>query len=391
MDFSTVRLHADGHAAAAARRLGARAFTIGENVYADPALLAAGAAERDGLIAHELAHVAQQRQLGRTLIQPRLIASGSDADINRFFAIAQPALGEKLARDAATNQVTVAGPLGAKAGSPAFGAALHRIIDDPLRDAEANFGTDQPMVHVGKFPFPADMTGNTTQQIDMDDIEALQAGVPGSGVAALAHELTENYQAHLFPAEKDVSRLPAAHGWGIKAESDVAQETVGPGRRVATVSIGEGSGTTIVDFENYYLIFDRTENPQTKGVTISMARKATREQLVKKTIDMYAEGSNKMPSTGAADFDAVAAAATDPTATIRVEGFADDGGTPFLQSALSDFRAAEIKNKLVAGGVERGRIYAIGLAQSRLVVANTTSASNARNRRVEITVDRPKP
>jgi outer membrane protein OmpA-like peptidoglycan-associated protein len=392
-NFSSVRLHTDGHAASAARRLGASAFTIGEHVYADPTLAPAGPDEQQSLLAHELAHVVQQRQLGRTLVQPRLIATGSDADLNRFFAIAGPAMGEKLSRDAATNQVTVAGPLASKSVSPAFASVMHKIIDDPLRDAEAHFGADQPKVHVGKFPFPDDMSGETEQKIDLDDIEALQAGVPGSGVAALAHELTENYQAHLFPADVDpgASRMRAAHAWGIKAEGDVAQETVGPGRRVATVSIGSGSGTTIVDFENYYLIFDRTENPKTEGVTISKARKVSRERLAKKVIDKYEAGSNTMPATGQTDFDAVVAAAADPTSTIRVEGFGDAGGDPFLQSALSDFRATEIKNRLVAAGIVRERIYAAGLAQSRLVAPNATPSGQAQNRRVEIVVERPKP
>lgn len=58
-DFSRVRVHADGEAAAAARDLGARAFTVGQDVY-----FAAGEyrPETPGgrrLLAHELAHVVQ--------------------------------------------------------------------------------------------------------------------------------------------------------------------------------------------------------------------------------------------------------------------------------------------------------------------------------------------
>lgn len=62
-DLSAVRLHVDGEAARDARQLGARAFTFGDEIG-----FAAGAwdpASRSGqaLLAHELAHVAQQRHL----------------------------------------------------------------------------------------------------------------------------------------------------------------------------------------------------------------------------------------------------------------------------------------------------------------------------------------
>jgi len=139
-DFTAVRLHSDGHAKAAAHRLKARAFTIGMDIFIDPSLTPPAPQGRHGLIAHELAHVMQQRQLGKRLIQPRLIATGSDADIQRFIAIAEPAMGEQLQHDAVTNEITVVGALAAHATSPAFAAAMHRIIDDPVQDAEANFG-----------------------------------------------------------------------------------------------------------------------------------------------------------------------------------------------------------------------------------------------------------
>jgi hypothetical protein len=54
-DFSRVRVHADGEGARATRAVGAQAFTVGEHIV----LGQTGAPE--GLLAHELAHVLQQR------------------------------------------------------------------------------------------------------------------------------------------------------------------------------------------------------------------------------------------------------------------------------------------------------------------------------------------
>lgn len=59
-DFGSVRVHADARAAAAARRLHARAFTLGHHVVFGEGELAPRRAEGRRLLAHELAHVVQQ-------------------------------------------------------------------------------------------------------------------------------------------------------------------------------------------------------------------------------------------------------------------------------------------------------------------------------------------
>ncbi|HEY7030984.1 MAG TPA: DUF4157 domain-containing protein [Thermomicrobiales bacterium] len=58
--FAAVRVHADGQAAALADELGARAFAVGEDVAFGAGEYRPGTPIGDALIAHELAHVAQQ-------------------------------------------------------------------------------------------------------------------------------------------------------------------------------------------------------------------------------------------------------------------------------------------------------------------------------------------
>ena len=58
-DFSQVRIHDDAQAAAAANAIGAKAFTVGHHIgFAHPGL-AGSVQDRQHLLAHELAHVAQ--------------------------------------------------------------------------------------------------------------------------------------------------------------------------------------------------------------------------------------------------------------------------------------------------------------------------------------------
>jgi hypothetical protein len=63
-DFSGVRVHADGAAAASASAMGAKAYAVGEDIVFADGRYRPGTASGDRLIAHELAHVAQQQRGG---------------------------------------------------------------------------------------------------------------------------------------------------------------------------------------------------------------------------------------------------------------------------------------------------------------------------------------
>ena len=63
-DFSEVRVHTGGTAARAAKRLGAHAFTIGNDIGFAPGSFRPGSSAGDRLLAHELTHVLQQGSAG---------------------------------------------------------------------------------------------------------------------------------------------------------------------------------------------------------------------------------------------------------------------------------------------------------------------------------------
>jgi len=60
-DFSMVRVHSDGQAADAARTIGARAFTVDQNIVFGRGEFAPATEAGNRLLAHELTHVVQQR------------------------------------------------------------------------------------------------------------------------------------------------------------------------------------------------------------------------------------------------------------------------------------------------------------------------------------------
>src|SRR3954469_6857949 len=120
------------------------------------------------------------------------------------------------------------------------------------------------------------MTGSRVQRIDLDDIEAMELGAPGHGLAALAHELGENFEAHAHAPAAGTNLFPAAHQAGIAAENAVLADTVGPGVRQAERSApGAAPNTQIFsgDYETHYLVLDITVTPPDQ-FAISSSRNA---------------------------------------------------------------------------------------------------------------------
>lgn len=419
-DFSAVRIHTDSSAAASARNIHALAYTVGRDVVFNTGQYAPHSNSGKRLLAHELTHVLQQagtdgEVLGRShekrrlrpipqnrlarVIQRRLVMFGTLPDVNGMLGLLGPRAGLTLNLRVANNQVQIAAVLPAAPPSPALRGQLTTIINHATQHAEVIVARGQPGVMVGAFPQPSDLTVTRVQQIDLDDILQIEAGAPGNGVAKAAHEIQENFVAHATAPVPGTDLFAGAHNAAIAAESAVSAELVGPGRRVATVSVnvGPGQDRMIQDFENYYLVYRTQLTASTQDVAITSARRRSKVVVSARTIDNFPTGSILAPLGGAtvpaAGAATVALAAADvaatPTATVRVEGFADD--SEFSAGPTSTFRATGVQAQLVAAGVAGGRIHAEGRGGVNFVAANDTNAHRSLNRRVVITVTRPGP
>ena len=73
--------------------------------------------------------------------------------------------------------------------------------------------------------------------------------------------------------------------------------------------------------------------------------------------------------------------------TVTVAGHADARGADAYNMDLSQRRALAVSNYLASQGVDAGRLRAIGYGETRPVADNATTAGQAANRRVEITID----
>lgn len=69
---------------------------------------------------------------------------------------------------------------------------------------------------------------------------------------------------------------------------------------------------------------------------------------------------------------------------VGVEGHTDNTGSPESNQALSLARARAVTDAIVAAGIDRDRLDAVGFGQDRPIADNRTEDGRAKNRRVEI-------
>lgn len=75
-----------------------------------------------------------------------------------------------------------------------------------------------------------------------------------------------------------------------------------------------------------------------------------------------------------------------PERKVLIEGFTDSTGAASYNQQLSQTRADSVRHALVRAGVDPSRIQTIGLGEAHPVSDNSSAASRAMNRRVEVTI-----
>jgi OOP family OmpA-OmpF porin len=78
-----------------------------------------------------------------------------------------------------------------------------------------------------------------------------------------------------------------------------------------------------------------------------------------------------------------------PDAEVEVGAHSDSDGSAARNRALTQSRAETIVEYLVAAGVKRERLTAVGYGETKPIADNSTAAGKAANRRIEFTFTEP--
>ncbi len=81
-----------------------------------------------------------------------------------------------------------------------------------------------------------------------------------------------------------------------------------------------------------------------------------------------------------------------PENVLTIRGYTDSTGSDAVNMPLSEKRAAEVRERIVAGGVPASTVQAVGMGPANPVADNKSATGRSQNRRVEveITVDESK-
>ncbi len=105
----------------------------------------------------------------------------------------------------------------------------------------------------------------------------------------------------------------------------------------------------------------------------------------------FKTGSAKLMPVAVDRLKIVADALKGTTRTVLVDGYTDSTGSLALNEKLSKERADVVAQYLVSGGLPAGQVRTEGKGPSDPIGDNKTAAGRAKNRRVEIILEKPKP
>jgi peptidoglycan-associated lipoprotein len=109
-------------------------------------------------------------------------------------------------------------------------------------------------------------------------------------------------------------------------------------------------------------------------------------EMMKNMVTVYYFDFDEATITPAsrANLDMAAAALKASGASVRLEGHADERGTPEYNLALGERRAQAVANYLGLQGVDTGKLEVVSYGEERPVMTGSDEASWAKNRRVEL-------
>lgn len=102
----------------------------------------------------------------------------------------------------------------------------------------------------------------------------------------------------------------------------------------------------------------------------------------------FATSSAAISSNSQLLLDEVATAVRACPGRLRIEGHTDNTGSAAFNARLSQNRAESVREALITRGVPSNRLVARGFGSSQPIATNTNAAGRARNRRIEIKVER---
>jgi outer membrane protein OmpA-like peptidoglycan-associated protein len=361
-DFSDVRVHDDAGAHAKADEMGAEAFTHGDDIYLAESASSPGTVEGKRLLAHELAHVIQQRRAGGG--QLGIINKPGD----RFEVDADKATAHIGAGRPAEVSVTGAPP--AVQRQPAEESLVDKALDYILGQGVSytNDGWKIGGVPIEKLPKAAKTSATVMAKILKGDlagaVEVVNPKDPEEEKRAWekVRKIKEEIDS-LRPAEERSREKEEAR----RAEEEMIAKTA----REASKDLG---------------LKPRNRKFELKVPELKLSSSLQMGTITHCLLDEFDHNKSQLKSQHRRKLDDLAnQVMADPNAQIDIVGHADSTGNDEFNQKLSEDRANAVEDYLIKRGVNPNKIKSVTGKAAREPRGNERAeADRAANRRVDI-------
>ena len=210
-------------------------------------------------------------------------------------------------------------------------------------------------------------------------------------IGALALTLAATGCADMSATQRGTA-TGAGVGAGIGGILGAATGGGGGGRTAAGAAIGAGLGAVIGNvwstrMENQKRAMEQAT--QGTGVQVTQTQDNRLKLEIPSDISFNTGRADIQPNFRAVLDKFAATLNENPATTVTIIGHTDSTGSDAINNPLSMERAARTRDYLTARGVSPGRFNIDGRGSHEPLVANTTEANRAKNRRVEIFVAEP--
>ncbi|OCB77333.1 OmpA family protein [Flavobacterium crassostreae] len=182
---------------------------------------------------------------------------------------------------------------------------------------------------------------------------------------------------------KALNGCPDADGDGVANKDDKCPNVAGP-RDNRGCPWPDTDGDSVLDKDD--------KCPNVKGTVANSGCPEVTADVIKQLNDY---GKTILFDSGKASFKeqtfAVLQSITDilkefPNSSFMIEGHTDSDGSNVLNQALSENRAAAVRNFLVEKGINTDRLKSTGYGETKPIASNKTAKGKAENRRVEVSL-----
>jgi len=254
--------------------------------------------------------------------------------------------------------------------------ALDAVANARRRELDGALYVAQRRVQIAEIAARSQAAQREVDRLDRERSELLVDASRRDAARARAEAERLRVQAQIQAEETERLRQQAAADAQAMQDVEATLEGVA-GAQTARLSAAREQEAALA----------RQEAELVAGGKLPASRRDARGEVFSLAGDAFASGQASLTPAAASSVKTLAAyLQAGPSAAVKVEGHSDNQGAAAANLKLSQRRADAVRDALVAAGMPRAKVQAVGRGQLQPVADNASAAGRSQNRRVEVII-----